>query len=772
MSAEQTTASTGWTETDAESPLDRPIAVTLFGDYAATRKREELTTLRHLAGRIASTTAPTKAQLPWLKLARFGEARTDKGSLRHDANLMTITGVEADYDGEEVSFEDAVEIATKADLLCLVYTSPSHRPERPRWRVLCPTSEELTPGERNKLLGRLNGAYSGIFSAESWTLSQSYYFGSVSSNPDHRVELVDGMPIDLLDELDEIWRGKPNTFSARPPGGKPRQGPVDEAALLEEIRSGAAYHSASVRLLGRWARDGVPFMEARQRLIDAMLDVVPADRDARWQARHDDIDRCLEDIYGKEAAAKDRGERGSGIRPPGTGELDAATTAEGDLITEDSVAAGFAKACGERLRYCHHAGKWYRWDGAVWQREETRLAFHWIRRLAQRMAARTEEPKVMIAAGKAAFAAGVERLAQADRVFAVTSSHWNPDPWLLGTPGGTVDLRTGTLRPAQQADHISRVTAVTPADTADCPTWLAFLQQATGGDKDLIGFLQRWFGYSLTGITREHALLFVYGPGGNGKGVLLVTIASILGTYATNAAMDTFTASQGERHPTDLAMLHGPRMVMTTETEEGRAWAEARIKALTGGDPITARFMRQDFFTFTPAFKLTISGNHKPALRNVDDAARRRFNVVPFLHKPTVPDKELPEKLKAEWPGILRWLIEGCLAWQEGGLQRPKAVLDATAEYFAEQDVLAQWLEECCEQGKDFGDTNASLFASWRGFAQGRGEEARSVKWLGTMIERLGFRREKDCDLFRGRGFAGLRVKPEAVPPHWSERDG
>lgn len=147
--------------------------------------------------------------------------------------------------------------------------------------------------------------------------------------------------------------------------------------------------------------------------------------------------------------------------------------------------------------------------------------------------------------------------------------------------------------------------------------------------------------------------------------------------------MDTFTASRGgDKHPTDLAMLHGARVVTATETEEGRQWAEARIKAMTGGDPVTARFMRQDFFTYLPAFKLMIAGNHKPGLANVDEAARRRFNIVPFSHKPPKPDRELEKKLQAELPAILRWMIEGCLDWQAHGLIRPQVVIDATADYF------------------------------------------------------------------------------------------
>jgi putative DNA primase/helicase len=745
--------------------LDSAMEVTLFRDFAATSKREEVICLRALAERIRATTAPAKDRLPWLKLARFGDVRTDKRSLRHDANVQAITGIEADYDGGEMPFDQAVEVATKADLLCLIYTSPSYTHAMPRWRVLCPTSQELAPGKRDHLLGRLNGVFGGIFSAESWALSQAYYYGSVASNPDHQVELIDGTAIDLLDELDEAWRGKPNTASGGTTDGKPRQGPLDEAALLEEICSGASYHVACVRLLGRWALAGIPLLEARQRLVDAMEQVQPPDRDLRWRNRRDDIDRCLEDIYVKEAAAKDKGERVAPPRRAGQAGV------EGGPVTEDSVAAAFAREHGATLRFCHHAGKWHRWDGAIWRPEETRLAFDWARTLSRDLAAASEADKVMIAAGKAGFASGVERFAQADRAFALTADAWNRDELLLGTPGGTVDLRTGMLRGAQQGDHISRSTSVTPTDHATCPAWMAFLHQATAGDQALIEFLQRWFGYCLTGVTTEHALLFVYGPGGNGKGVLLVTIAGIVGDYATTAAMDTFTVSKGDKHPTDLAMLHGARLVMTTETEEGRAWAEARIKALTGGDPITARFMRRDFFTYMPAFKLTISGNHKPALRNVDDAARRRFNVVPFLHKPDKPDRELPDRLKAEWPGILRWMIVGCLAWQRDGLQRPQVVLDATAEYFAEQDLLAQWVDECCEQQSEFGDTSANLFGSWRAYAVARGEEPRTSKWFGTMLERQGFRRDKDCDLFRGRGFVGIRVRPEPAASHWQERD-
>jgi putative DNA primase/helicase len=433
-------------------------------------------------------------------------------------------------------------------------------------------------------------------------------------------------------------------------------------------------------------------------------------------------------------------------------------------LTEHGIALAFSRRHADALRYCHTAGAWYVWTGTHWSKNETRLVFSWARDLVAELN-REEELKIRATTGRAAFAGAVERFAQADPTFAVTASAWDSDLWALGTPGGTVDLRTGALRPSRRTDHITRITAVTPADTPDCPTFLNFLHQAAGEDEGLVGFLQRWFGYCLTGVTTEHALLFVYGPGGNGKGVLLNTLSGILGPYATTAAMDTFTARHGDRHPTDLAMLQGARLVLTTETEEGQAWAEARIRALTGGDPITARFMRRDFFTYVPSFKLTISGNHQPALHNVDDAARRRFNIVPFLHKPSEPDRDLPEKLRAEWPGILRWLIEGCLAWQRDGLRRPKAVLDATAEYFADQDLIGQWIEDCCDVGDNVGATPTALFASWRGYVLRREEQPRSMKWLGATLQRRGYRKDKDCELFRGRGYRGIRVRPTNASP-------
>jgi putative DNA primase/helicase len=244
--------------------------------------------------------------------------------------------------------------------------------------------------------------------------------------------------------------------------------------------------------------------------------------------------------------------------------------------------------------------------------------------------------------------------------------------------------------------------------------------------------------------------------------VFLNTISRIMGDYATIAAMDTFTASNSDRHPTDLAMLRGARLVCVSETEEGRAWAENRIKSLTGGDPISARFMRQDFFTYQPQFKITIIGNHKPVLKNVDDANRRRLNLAPFIHKPVTPDKGLQKKMEAEHPAILSWMIDGCIDWQMHGLIRPAIVASATNEYFADQDTVRQWVEDCCDTSDrppHVADTCQSLFASWKAYANARGEEAGGSKSFGTRLQNLGFQPIKnDCGI-RRRGYKGIRVR-------------
>ncbi len=289
--------------------------------------------------------------------------------------------------------------------------------------------------------------------------------------------------------------------------------------------------------------------------------------------------------------------------------------------------------------------------------------------------------------------------------------------------------------------------------------WLHFLDDVADGNRELIGFLQRIAGYGLTGETCEHALFFWYGPGGNGKGVFLNTLTAIFADYAQAAPMTTFMETYGEAHPTDLAMLRGARLVTAQETKDGSQWAAGKIKQMTGGDPITARFMRQDFFTYHPQFKLFLAGNHKPSLKTVDEAVRRRFHIVPFTIK--IPDsrkdKQLSEKLKSEYPGILRWAIEGCLAWQQTGLNPPKAVQEATEMYLLTQDFFGQWIEDRCNVGQDLWEKTDWLYADWKLYAQNCDEKPGKVNDFAELLGSHGFHVGRNNA--RGRHCAGLSLK-------------
>ncbi|KRR09972.1 hypothetical protein CQ12_06050 [Bradyrhizobium jicamae] len=433
------------------------------------------------------------------------------------------------------------------------------------------------------------------------------------------------------------------------------------------------------------------------------------------------------------------------------------------MDADDSLALDFAGEHVRELRHCEEWGRWLRWDGARWQTDKTARAYNLVREHLRKMGSgmHLQDARKILSAKTVA---AVERMAKTDPRIATEAAIWDADPWLLNTPGGVIDLRTCVIRESRPDDHMTKSTAV--AAGGDCPTWKAFLHKSLAGDAELIGFVQRMLGYALTGDTREQVLFFLYGQGGNGKGVLLNTVAGILADYAKTAPMATFTdsANAGDRHPTDLAGLRGSRFVMASETEKGRKWAESKIKSLTGGDPISARFMGRDFFEYIPTFKLIIAGNHKPRLSTVDEAIRRRMNMIPFTVQIPAAERDaaLPERLKAEWGGILQWMVEGCLAWQRDGLQPPAAVRAATEEYLSGQDALATWLDERCEQAIGTWAARTELFASWSGWANNARERIGNATEFYEALASKGF---EASGRNGARGFKGVRLRPITMPP-------
>lgn len=433
--------------------------------------------------------------------------------------------------------------------------------------------------------------------------------------------------------------------------------------------------------------------------------------------------------------------------------------------SDDDLAGRHLQRMQKNTLWCEMWGRWLVWNGDRWLRDETNMVLDVVRQSCRQAAndvlmnSNMDTSKAQRQADKIASfrtITNVERLSRTYRCVATHPDEWDRDLWALNTPGGVVDLRTGDIRAHASEDRFTKITGVAPGGS--CPTWLAFLQRATGGNDELIGFLKRMCGYALTGEVREHALFFVYGTGGNGKGTFLNTITHIMGDYQRVSGSETFTESPGDRHTTELARLQGARLVTAQETEEGKRWAESRIKALTGGDPITARFMRQDDFTFLPQFKLVIVGNHKPSFRSVDDAIKRRLHLVPFTAVIPASEKDplLADKLKAEAAGILQWMIDGCLEWERNGLKPPQIVKESTDAYLGDEDSLQQWIDDCCDLGGGFA-TSKALFYSWSKWCEQSGEYVGTMKRLMAKLESRGI---STGQKFKGaRGCIGIKIK-------------
>ena len=437
--------------------------------------------------------------------------------------------------------------------------------------------------------------------------------------------------------------------------------------------------------------------------------------------------------------------------------------------TDDALALAFTARYAEDWRYCAAWGKWLVWTGTHWEADETLLVPHLIRSVCREAAVKVDSHRLAAKLLASSTVGGVDRLARTDRRHASTSEEWDADLFALNTPGGVVNLKTGRLRPHERTDRMTKLATATPRGS--CPRWHAFLNDVTGGDTELQAYLQRVVGYTLTGATTAHALFFLYGTGANGKSVFVNTLSTILGDYATSAPMDTFMEARGDRHPTDLAGLRGARFVSSIETEQGRRWNESKLKAITGGDKISARFMRQDFFEYPPQFKLLIAGNHKPSIRNVDEAMKRRLHLIPFTV--TIPpdkrDGALTEKLLAERDGILAWAVEGCLQWQQVGLEPPESVVSATEEYFDEEDAIGDFLEEEGQRHEQARVAVGEVFQRWQEWAGKRGEYVGTSRWLAQQLANRGFTRTR---LHAGvKALAGLSLKPKDYGTRLPYRD-
>lgn len=433
------------------------------------------------------------------------------------------------------------------------------------------------------------------------------------------------------------------------------------------------------------------------------------------------------------------------------------------LHTENAIARQFAELYEKSLRYISVWGKWVEYTGVFWKVDDTLAAFDLVRGHCETLS-RDVGVKASLESSKTISA--VEKLARGDRRVVATVDQWDRDRMKLNTPAGTIDLMTGELGEHRGEDYMLKCTRVSPDAAMETPHWTAFLNQIMAGDAQLIDYLQRVLGYCLTGTIEEHALFFCYGKGANGKSTFVSAFADVFGDYAKSSPIEMLTHTKNDRHPTELARLHGARLVSSTETQQGRRWDETKIKALTGGDKIVAHYMFKDFFEFDPNFKIVVCGNHRPGIHSVDEAIRRRLHLIPFsvIIPKAERDDTLKEKLKAEGPGILNWAIQGTLKWLEQGLDAPPAVQEATEEYLQSEDETGIWLDECTERDSTSFCTATLLFNSWRSFAERRNN---SVGTMRLFMSRIRDREKSDLKETRrniGMGFTGIRLKRDIEP--------
>lgn len=442
------------------------------------------------------------------------------------------------------------------------------------------------------------------------------------------------------------------------------------------------------------------------------------------------------------------------------------------------------------LRYCEAFGKWFIWDQRRWAEDRKLQIYDMAAGLIRGMyglAKRIEDEKerkaflahIIKSESHRAISAMIN-LAKADEFIAVLPEQLDTDPWLLTVSNGTLDLRSGKLRSHDPKDLITKLAPVAYDPQAPCPNWLEFLSMIMNQRSNLVAFLQRAFGSCLTGVTSDRAMFILYGAGGdNGKSTMIDVFQSVLGEYAMRTPTETFLRKKEGAIPNDIARLRGARFVWASENERGSRLSESLIKEMTGGDKMSARFMRGEFFEFYPEFKPWLATNHKPQIRG-DQAIWRRLKLVPFevsipkeIQKPR---HEVMAMFRREFPGILNWAVEGCMEWQRAGLGVPEEVIEATKEYEAEQDTVAMFLNEKCVCLPNAYAASNALYKAYKQWAEEYGELPMSHKMFASCLSERGFLKQKTraVNVYHGIGLLAKEVydtRPLSEPErnHWTE---
>lgn len=421
---------------------------------------------------------------------------------------------------------------------------------------------------------------------------------------------------------------------------------------------------------------------------------------------------------------------------------------EQDHCTDLGNAVRLVNKFGSHIRYSTEMGKWLIWGGRKWGTDKAQrirtMAFETIRDIYHEAAKSTSDSKRGELAEWAVQSESASRIGAmvslAQALVPVSVDELDAHSYLFNVLNGVLDIQTGELYSHDPAFLLTKLAPVEYKPDAKCPTWNKFLNRIMNSNKELIEFLQRAVGYSMTGVTSEQVLFFLHGSGANGKSTLLNTLMYVFGDYSNPTDPDLLLSKQGEAHPTGVADLMSTRLAVTNEVEDGRKLAENLVKQLTGGDKLKARYMRQDFFEFVPTHKLWIAGNYKPIIRGQDEGIWRRIRLVPFAV--TIPenerDKHLETKLKRELPGILQWAMEGAIKWRDSGLTYPDVVRAAVEKYKSEQDTLSAFFDEACTFGPKLRVGKQELYRVYSDWCDDSGQRPYSKRRLfDTMRQRF-----------------------------------
>jgi P4 family phage/plasmid primase-like protien len=717
-----------------------------------------------------------------------------KASTRGKRGVSVITALVLDVDHEEPVWSLLDDLEYVAHTTWKHHAGDAHegcqgRKDCPHWRIVLPLHEPVTVEEWDSFRARSRfwlcpNADEGAKDAPRffWLPTAQPY--TVRDSKRGHGEWLDHRALPSIPDQTEAKQATadPTPREVGDTGELPGQRYEREADWFRDLlpdwkHVGTSGDNALMHRPGSTNRFGATISQRGQGVLYVFTDAAPPLQANAWYTKFGAY-ATLQHGGDYRAAARALAEKYGMKRPSGAviGRIGLggkkASADDGETVARPLTETGNAERLidqfGDDIRYCHPWGAWLHWDGTRWKRDQIaavrRMVKITVRSIYEEIgrAETADEREALFKWAKrsesAAARAAMLKNADAEEGISILPEDMDRDPFLLNVLNGTINLRTGELMPHDKTANITKLAPVTFDPEARCPQFMAFLKRVLP-DPTIGRFMRRMTGYGLTGITREQCVCFMHGGGANGKSTFLDVMQDVLGDYAQQAAPDLLTSRGGDRHPTELADLFGARWVSSIEVDEGKRLAENLVKQMTGGDKLKARFMRTDFFQWTPTHKLFIAANHKPEIRGTDYAIWRRIHLVPF--EVTIPveerDGDLPEKLRGELSGILNWAIAGCLEWQRDGLGVPDAVRAATEEYRQEQDLIGQFIEDRCIVGKNEAVASESLYQVYSSWCDANGSKAVTTTAFGRRMKEKGMVNARARD--GKRAWAGLRLK-------------